>query len=169
MDVIGFLRVSVGSSTVQLYDSIGIRRASACSESDFSSQNDDHAWGVYHRRTAFSCAFFFFCGQKYSMQRIFIKKCFLFTEERFCRVKRFHHGGKYFANKEVETQVRKWLKQQSKDFYSPGFDALEKRQMRQMYQCCMSRNKCFFFPSSNITCYTFYIPFVTYLLTLPCT
>jgi hypothetical protein len=30
----------------------------------------------------------------------------------------------------------------------------------------MSRNKCFF-SGSNITCFTFYIFFVTYLLTLP--
>jgi hypothetical protein len=33
--------------------------------------------------------------------------------------------GKHFANdEEVESQVREWLRQQSKDFYSAGFDAL---------------------------------------------
>jgi hypothetical protein len=33
-------------------------------------------------------------------------------------------GGKYFADgEEVETQVRKWLRQQSKDFYAEGFEA----------------------------------------------
>jgi hypothetical protein len=31
---------------------------------------------------------FFFCGQKDSMQRIFINKCFLFTVGSVCRVKR---------------------------------------------------------------------------------
>jgi hypothetical protein len=37
-------------------------------------------------------------------------------------------GGKRFPeDEEVETEVRKWLKQQSKDFYAPGFDTLVKR------------------------------------------
>jgi hypothetical protein len=39
MDVIGFLYVSLGSSTVQLHDSLGSRRAYTCSEAGFSSQN----------------------------------------------------------------------------------------------------------------------------------
>jgi hypothetical protein len=35
---------------------------------------------------------------------------------------------KRFADdKEVETEVRKWLRQQSKDFYAAGFDAPVKR------------------------------------------
>jgi hypothetical protein len=41
MDVIGFLCVSLGSSTVQLHDSLGSRRACTYSEADFSSQNGD--------------------------------------------------------------------------------------------------------------------------------
>jgi hypothetical protein len=44
MDVIGFLCVSLGSSTIHLHDSLGRRRACACSEAGFSSQNGDHAW-----------------------------------------------------------------------------------------------------------------------------
>jgi hypothetical protein len=37
-------------------------------------------------------------------------------------------GGKRLADEEeVETEVRKWLRQQSKDFYAAGFDALIKR------------------------------------------
>jgi hypothetical protein len=44
MDVTGFLFVSLGSSTVQFHDSLGSRRASSCSEFDFSSQNADGAW-----------------------------------------------------------------------------------------------------------------------------
>jgi hypothetical protein len=41
---------------------------------------------------------------------------------KVCRVKRFHLGGKIFSDKEeVETEVRKWLRQQSKDFYAAGF------------------------------------------------
>jgi hypothetical protein len=31
--------------------------------------------------------------------------------------------GKRFADEEIETEVRKWLRQ-SKDFYAAGFDAL---------------------------------------------
>jgi hypothetical protein len=35
---------------------------------------------------------------------------------------------KYFADgEEVETEVRKWLRQQLQDFYAAGFDALAKR------------------------------------------
>jgi cation transport regulator ChaB len=37
-------------------------------------------------------------------------------------------GGKRFADdEEVETEVRKQLKQQSKDFYAAGFDTMVKR------------------------------------------
>jgi hypothetical protein len=35
-------------------------------------------------------------------------------------------GGRRFADEEVETEVRKWLRQQPKDFYASGFDALVK-------------------------------------------
>jgi hypothetical protein len=33
----------------------------------------------------------FFCGERNSMQRIFIKKCFLFKVGRVCRVKWVHN------------------------------------------------------------------------------
>jgi hypothetical protein len=64
----------------------------------------------------------FYCGQKGSTQRIFIKKCFLFTMGSIYRVKQFttesricHLGGKGFADdEEDETEVRKCLRQQSK-------------------------------------------------------
>jgi hypothetical protein len=58
MDVIGFTCVSLGSSTVQLHDILGSRRACACSEAGFSSQNGDRVWGVYYRRPAFCFVFF---------------------------------------------------------------------------------------------------------------
>jgi hypothetical protein len=32
-----------------------------------------------------------------------------------------------FADEEVETEVQKWLRQQSEDFHAAGFDALIKR------------------------------------------
>jgi hypothetical protein len=37
-------------------------------------------------------------------------------------------GGKHFSDKEIETEVQKWLRQQqSKDFYAAGFNARVKR------------------------------------------
>jgi hypothetical protein len=41
MDLIGFLCISLGSSTVQLHESLGSRRACACSDVGVSSQNGD--------------------------------------------------------------------------------------------------------------------------------
>jgi hypothetical protein len=38
-----------------------------------------------------------------------------------------HLGGKRFADDEVETELRKWLWQQSKDFYAADFDPLVKQ------------------------------------------
>jgi hypothetical protein len=36
-----------------------------------------------------------------------------------------HHGGRRFADdEEVQMEVWKWLRQQSKDFYAVGFDTL---------------------------------------------
>jgi hypothetical protein len=62
------------------------------------------------------------------MQRIFIEKYFLFTMGSVCCVKRFHLTGNIIADEEeVETEVRKWLIQQSKDFCAAGFVALVKR------------------------------------------
>jgi hypothetical protein len=61
----------------------------------------------------------FLCGQNDSMQRIFINKCFLFTVGNVCRLKRFTTGSRNFQlgdkrfadDEEVETEVRKWLRQ----------------------------------------------------------
>jgi hypothetical protein len=42
-----------------------------------------------------------------------------------CPLKRFHLRGKRFADDEDdETEMRKWLRQQPKEFYAAGFDAL---------------------------------------------
>jgi hypothetical protein len=65
-------------------------------------------------------------------------KCFL--------RKAFHNGSKYFADdEEVKTEVRKSLRQQSKDFYVAGFDALVRRRDKCVSVLVeyMSRNKCF--------------------------
>jgi hypothetical protein len=43
MEVIGSVFVSLGSSTVQLYDSLGSRCTLICSDASFGSQNGDSA------------------------------------------------------------------------------------------------------------------------------
>jgi hypothetical protein len=58
MHVMGFLYVTLGSSTVQLRDSLGNRRACECSEVRFNDQNGDRAREMYYRRPEFYCAFF---------------------------------------------------------------------------------------------------------------
>jgi hypothetical protein len=79
------------------------------------------------------------------MRKIFIKKYFLFTAGSVCRVKRF--SGKSFADdEEVETEMRKWLRQQSKYLYYCGFRYTGKA-MGQVYQSWsrICRGKKFFF------------------------
>jgi hypothetical protein len=129
VEVIGVLCVPPGGSTVQLHDSLGSRRPCAYSEASFSSENGDSGCEAYYRRAAFWCAFF--SGQKDSMQGIFIKKCFPFTVGGVFHVKRFttesRNSLKDVRNWVLPDQValsQKWLRQQSKDFYAEGFDAL---------------------------------------------
>jgi hypothetical protein len=50
----------------------------------------------------------FFCGQNDSMQRILIKKCFLFTEGSVCRVKRFTTGSINSLMGVRKSQMMKW-------------------------------------------------------------
>jgi hypothetical protein len=126
MDVIDFLYVSLGSSTVQLHDNLG-RRACACSEASFCGQND-HAWGVYYRRAAFSCAFF--CGQKNQVQRIFIRKCFPFTVGSVCHVQRFTTGS------------RNSLKDFRKSQMMPDQVAMFRLRQMQRLLCCGFRYTC---------------------------
>jgi hypothetical protein len=72
------------------------------------------------------------CEQNDSTERIFIKKSFLFMVGHVYHVKQFTIGSR-FSLKDVRKlqmmpdQVQKWLRQQSKHFYSAGFDALVKR------------------------------------------
>jgi hypothetical protein len=77
-------------------------------------------------------------------------------------------GGKRFVDVEdVETEVQKWLRQQSKDCYVVGFDALIKQ-----WDMCINIGggyieKLYFF--SRFEYHVFYVlyPFVIYLVTLP--
>jgi hypothetical protein len=65
--------------------------------------------------------------------------------------------GKCFADdEETETEVRKWLRQESKDFYAAGFNALLKR-----WDKCTNVDggyieKLMFCPGSNSACFAFY-------------
>jgi hypothetical protein len=67
-----------------------------------------------------------------SVQRIFVDKCFLFAVGSVSCVKRFTAGSRnslkdVLKSQMMPDQVRKWLKQQSKDFCAAGFYALVKR------------------------------------------
>jgi hypothetical protein len=73
-----------------------------------------------------------FCGQKDSMRRIFIKKCFLFMVGSVCRLKRFTTGSRNSLKnvREVADDAQPGLevaKTTVKNFYAVGFDALVKR------------------------------------------
>jgi 23S rRNA maturation mini-RNase III len=153
MDLIGFLCVSLNSSTAQLHDSLGSRRACACSEAGFSNQIGDRAWGFYYRRARFCCVCL--CGQKDSIQRILIKKYFLFTVGSIYRVRRFttrsRSSLKDVRKSRMMQMMRKWLNEQSKDFYAAGFDAHVKR-----WDKCMNVGgyvEKIFFSYSKITCF----------------
>jgi hypothetical protein len=102
------------------------------------------------------------------MQKLCIKKCFLFTVGSVCRVKRSHLSGKRFAGEEVETEVRKWLRQQLKRLLCCGFRRTGKA-MGQFYQCWwrVYGEINVFFPRFQYHMFYVLYPFVTYLLTLP--
>jgi hypothetical protein len=108
MDVIAFLYVSLGSSTVQLRNRLSSRRMCACSEAIFSSQNGSHAFGVYYRRSEFCYAFFLWA--KWLTAKDIHKGMF-----SVC-------GGKCLSRKAVHTWVEKLSQGRSKvvDDARPG-------------------------------------------------
>jgi hypothetical protein len=89
LDVVGFLHVSLGISTVQLNASLGSRRACACSRlvSVVKMTTVLEEYTTEEQKSVVR-----FCGQKDSMQRIFIRKCFLFMVGSVCCVKWFITG-----------------------------------------------------------------------------
>jgi hypothetical protein len=98
MDVIGFLYVSLGSSTVQLH-AVQVADAHVQVQRLVSVVK----WRpclrtVLPKRSVLVCILF--CGQKDLMERIFIKKCFLFMVGSVCRVKRSQLYGKRFVDDE---------------------------------------------------------------------
>jgi hypothetical protein len=109
------------------------------------------------------CSFVLFLCFHKEMFPVYGGKCLLRKTIHVWAKKR----GKHFAVGEVQTEVRKWLRQ-SEDFYAAGFDAQVKRLDRCiMLMEDMSRNN-FFSPGSNITvCFYVLYPFVAYLLSVP--
>jgi hypothetical protein len=93
MDVISFLCVSLGSSTVQLHDSIDSRRACyvqrLVSVVKIATVLEEYTFEEQRSVVRFLWA-------KDSMQRIFIKKYFLFKWGSVCRVKGFTTGSQIF-------------------------------------------------------------------------
>jgi hypothetical protein len=128
MVVIGVLYVSLCSSTVQIHDSLGSRRACACSDADFSNQNGN-------RRTAVYCAFLWAKGLT---AKDIHKEMFPVNSRKCLSRKEVHNWaeklGKHFAyDEEFETEVRKWLRQQSTTSCS-RFRHTDKA-MGQVYEC----------------------------------
>jgi hypothetical protein len=85
--------------------------------------------GVYYRSAVFFCAFFVGkmtqCkGHSQSNFSCLLWKCLSCNAVHNLVEKR---GNRFADDKEAEVEVRKWLKQQSKEFYATGFDALVKR------------------------------------------
>jgi hypothetical protein len=93
MDVLGFLSVSLGSSTVQLHDR-QIADEHAHVQRMVSGIKMATVFEEYITEEQRSVVGFLFCGQKNSKRRIFIKNCFLFTVRSVCRVKRFTTGSR---------------------------------------------------------------------------
>jgi hypothetical protein len=120
MDVI-VVCVSVGSSTVQLHDSLDSRRGCACSQTGYSSQNGDRVCGVYYRRAAFSCAFHLW--KKYLNANNIYKETFLF------------YGGKCLSRKAVHNWIEKFserhsLKSQMMPYQAMKSETTAKRLLR---------------------------------------
>jgi hypothetical protein len=145
MEVTGFLCVSLGSSTNQLLWQSRKKTFCACSEAG------DCAWPSILR--------YAFLWMKGPMQRIFIKKCFLFMVASGCRVKRSTlHDQCSADDAEVETTIKRFL--------CCGF-LCDGKAMGQVYRCWQKTCLEIFCPCSNKTHFTFYIPLWPILLTHP--
>jgi hypothetical protein len=153
-----------GRKVRRWHDSLCSRRACACSEADFSIQNGTvlEEYATEEQRSVVR-----FCGQKDSMQRIFIKKCFLFTVGNICHIKRFetrcqkfHWWRGWNGGAEVaETTVKRLL--------CCGFRRTGKA-MGQVYQCWWRvRRERNVFPRLEYHMFYVLYPFVIYLLPLP--
>jgi hypothetical protein len=106
MDVIGFQCVSLGSSTVQLHDSVRSRRACACS--DWSKWRPFEGYPTEEQ-----CSVVRILWPK-GLNAKDIHKDIIPVYGGKCMSRK---AGKSFADdEEVETEVRKWLRRRPKDF-----------------------------------------------------
>jgi hypothetical protein len=71
-------------------------------------------------------------------------------------------------DKEVEMEVRKWPRQQSKDFYAVGFNVLVKQWNKGIINVSGKYAEKYVFPRFKYHMSYILYPFVTYILTLPC-
>jgi hypothetical protein len=100
MDIRGFLSVSLGSSTVQLRDSLRSRCACTCSEASFNSQNDDRA-SEYTAKE--KCSVVRFLRAK-GLDAKDIHKCFLSAVGSVCHVKLFTTKSRNMSNVSLMTK-----------------------------------------------------------------
>jgi hypothetical protein len=141
-------------------NNLGSRGACACSDAGFSSQNDDRAWGVHHRRSESCYAFLWAKGLN---ANDIYKETFPVYCGKCLSRKAIHNWldkfsqGRSRKSQMMPDQVQNRLRQQSKEFYAAGFDALVKRLDK-----CFSvggayvEKQMFPPPPFNITCFTFY-------------
>jgi hypothetical protein len=83
------------------------------------------------------------------------KEMFLVYCRKYLSRKAVHNWAekRFSDDEEVETEVRKWLRQQSKDFYAAGFDELVKR-----WDKCVNVGGGYVEKYGiRISCFTFYI------------
>jgi hypothetical protein len=111
MDVTGFLCVSLGSSTVQLHDRLGSRRAYPRSEADFCNHNGDRLTECITEEQRSVVRFLWAKG----LNAKDIHKE-MFPVGSVCRVKRFTTGSRNSLkdvgkSQMMPDQVRKWLRQ----------------------------------------------------------
>jgi hypothetical protein len=154
MDVIGFLC----NNRVQLHDSLGSRRACACSMADFNSQNGNRSWVC---TTEEQRSVMLFCGQRIMFFFVVRGLCFLlWSDDPMQRISMKNvcclrwevfvlSSGLHFRWETWQT-FRWWRK-----VWNVGAVVAETAVKRlpehvAMLVEDMSRNKCFFFPASNI-------------------
>jgi hypothetical protein len=180
MDVIGFLCVSLGSSTVQLRDSLSSKSACARSEVGFSSQNCDRAWGVYYRRSAFCCAFLWAKGLN---EKNIHKERFPVCDGKCLSRKAFHDWVEKFSQRiskvaddsrrgrPVETVTEATMQRVGKFIRADRRITIDSVATGQMCQCRWRTRRKIYLIFSSFYYYLFYVLhiylFVTYLQTLP--
>jgi hypothetical protein len=100
------------------------------------------------------CVVYFLWAKGDSMQRIFIKKCFLFTVASVCRVKQFTTGSRNPLKDDALPRRPVQIATETKTSELRGSTRWDK------FVEDLLKNKCFFFiPGWNITRFTFHIYF----------